>query len=70
MQRARITISLSPKNDDAATVLRALGEVQHWKRSTELLRWAAAYLNGEAMTIERRSEDLDVDEIDALMDDF
>lgn len=70
MQRARITISLSPKNDDAATVLRALGEVKHWKRSAEILRWAAAYLNGEVAENERNPIGLDMDEIDAAMDDF
>lgn len=70
MKRARITISLSTKNEDAATVLRALGEVKHWKRSAELLRWAAAYLNGEVATIATTTNDLDIEEIDALLDDF
>lgn len=49
MPRHRITISLSTKNEDAATVLRALEQAPYWKRSAELVRWAAAYLNGESM---------------------
>lgn len=50
MGRKRITISLSSKNDDAVTVAQALEQVAHWKRSAELVRWAAAYLNGKALT--------------------
>jgi hypothetical protein len=66
----RITISLSSKNQDAVTVLRALDKAPYWKRSAELLRWAAAYLNGEVAITESESTDLDIEEIDALLDDF
>lgn len=71
MKRARITISLSTKSEDAATVLHALEDAPYWKRSAELIRWAAAYLNGESMAREEASpEEMDEDEIDARMDDF
>lgn len=67
----RITISLAAKNKDAETVRRALEEAPRWKRSHELIRWAAAYLNGEVL--EQNAPllpMLDEDEIDALLDDF
>ena len=71
MQRARITISLSPKNEDAVTVLRALEHAPYWQRSRELVRWAAAYLNGETLAqAAAQQSELDEDEIDALLDDF
>jgi hypothetical protein len=72
MKRTRVTISLSPKNEDAATVLRALEKAPYWKRSAELLRWAAAYLNGKALeqTSIVTGIDMTDDELDALLDDF
>lgn len=73
MQRARITISLSTKNEDAATVLRALAAAPHWKRSAELIRWAAAYLNGEALVKEEKTAmeiGMTEDEFDEAMDDW
>lgn len=71
MPRERITISFAAKNADAMTVLRALEAAPRWKRSQELVRWAAAYLNGETKEQEVAQEvALDEDEIDALLDDF
>lgn len=72
MRRSRITISLSSKNADATTVLRALDQAPYWKRSAELVRWAAAYLNGESMAQVESTPALDMteDELDALLDDF
>ena len=67
----RITISLAAKNKDAETVRHALEQAPHWKRSQELVRWAAAYLNGEtAQQVTARLDGLDEAEIDALLDDF
>lgn len=73
--RTRITISLSTTNQDAATVLHALERAPHWKRSAELVRWAAAYLNGEALvketqTIEPALNEAELEDISALIDDF
>jgi hypothetical protein len=73
VSRTRITISLSAKNSDSAIVLRALEKAPHWKRSAELVRWAAAYLNGESLA--RAAEtvpglDMTEDEFDALFDAF
>jgi len=69
--RKRITISLSSTSDDAVTVARALEQAPHWKRSAELVRWAAAYLNGKALAqasplpgLDLTEEELD-DAIDA-----
>jgi hypothetical protein len=72
MERTRVTISLSPRSEDAVTVLRALEKVKHWRRSAELLRWAAAYLNGEALQKTEVLLDMDLTdaELDALLDDF
>lgn len=67
----RITISLAAKSKDAETVRRALEQAPRWKHSHELIRWAAAYLNGEAIENDApRSDGLDEAEIDALLDDF
>ena len=67
----RITISLAAKNQDAETVRQALEQAPYWQRSRELIRWAAAYLNGEAIENDApRSDGLDEAEIDALLDDF
>lgn len=68
----RITVSLSTKNEDAKTVRHALEAAPHWKRSRELLRWAAAYLNGEVLDRDAPPPlpAIDEDEIDALMDEF
>lgn len=70
MARQRITISLSSKNDDAATVMRALESAPHWRRSAELIRWAAAYLNGESMAKAgiAPEPEADGDEMDELFD--
>lgn len=72
MKRKRVTISLSTKKEDSATVLRALEKVKHWKRSEELIRWAAAYLNGETLARKDIIPELDMteEELDAILDDF
>lgn len=67
----RITISLAAKNQDAETVRQALEQAPYWQRSRELIRWAAAYLNGETLRqATARPDGLDEAEIDALLDDF
>ena len=53
------------------TVMRALEKAPHWKRSAEIVRWAAAYLNGESLA--RHAEAIPVpgitdDEFDDAMD--
>lgn len=73
MKRTRITISLSPKSEDAATVMRALKTAPHWKRSAELVRWAAAYLNGESLAKQAETiPELDMtdEEVDAILDEW
>lgn len=72
MKRTRVTISLSPKNEDASTVLRALEKAPYWKRSAELLRWAAAYLNGEtaAQTSIIPEIGMSQEELDSAIDDW
>ena len=70
MSRTRITISLSAKNSDSVVVLRALEQAPHWKRSAELVRWAAAYLNGESLVRAEVIPELDMteEELDTLLD--
>lgn len=77
MSRTRITISLSAKNSDSVVVLRALEQAPHWKRSAELVRWAAAYLNGESLVRAGESLvraevipelDMTEEELDTLLD--
>lgn len=72
MKRKRITISLSTKKEDSATVLLALKDVKRWKRSEELVRWAAAYLNGEALVKTKAVPELGMteEELDAAMDNW
>lgn len=66
----RITISFSAKSKDSAVVLRALEKAPRWKRSAELVRWAAAYLNGESLACAETIPELGMtdEEIDALFD--
>lgn len=72
MRRTRLTISFSAKSGDSQTVLRALEKAPHWKRSAELVRWAAAYLNGESLAQSNAIPELDMTEaeIDMLLDDL
>jgi hypothetical protein len=67
-----MTISLSHQNPDAVLVLNTLQDVPPRYRSAALLRWAAAYLNGQVN--ERPSPftgiDMTEEDIGKLMDDF
>lgn len=72
MKRVRVTISFLPEDKDAMIVLRALKKAPHWRRSRELVRWAAAYLNGESLAQKKIVPALDIteDEFDDLLDAF
>lgn len=71
MKRGRMTISLSPKNEDAALVARALEQAPERQRSALLLRWAAAHLSGEtAAPAQPREWNPNEADIDAAIDDW
>lgn len=72
MKRTVMPISLSESNPDAVTIAQALKAVPKGQRSTMLLHWAAAFLNGQTNDQLVLIEGLDMteDEVDALLDDF
>lgn len=72
-RRTILPISLSPANPDALLVVQALTEVGPRERSAAILRWAAAYLSGQARDLPGPTEaaiGLSEDELDALLDAF
>ena len=73
MKRERVTISLSHRNADAVAVMEAIKGIPERKRSAALLRWAAAYLSGEALSLAPVTAEppaISDDELDALLNDF
>jgi hypothetical protein len=72
MKRTVMPISLSPANPDAVVVAQALRAIPSGQRSATLLRWAAAFVQGEHNEQPALIDGLDIteDELDALLDDF
>jgi hypothetical protein len=71
-RRTIVPLSLSPANPDALIVAAALSDVGERGRSAAILRWAAAYLSGQAREVESPASALGIteDELDALLDAF
>lgn len=66
-RRTVMKLSMSPSNPDAVLVIEALQEIPKGQQSTVLLRWAAAYLRGEARLAEETPEELiDVQALEEL----
>jgi len=72
MKRGRATVSFSPLNPDAVIVAQAFREIPAGQRSAALMRWAAAWLRGEANSQPVESAELTMtdEEFDALLDNF
>lgn len=70
--RIVMPISMSPLNPDAQIVAQALKDVPPGGRSAAILRWAAAYLNGQtnSQPVVIPEIGMTEDEFDALLDDF
>lgn len=65
-------ISVSPSNPDAQVVAQALKDAPKGERSSLLLRWAAAYLQGKAKEQPAIVPELGIsdEDLDDRLDDF
>lgn len=72
-RRVIVPLSLSPANPDALIVAQALADIGERGRSAAILRWAAAYLQGQAREVPTPAEaalGMSEEELDALLDAF
>jgi hypothetical protein len=72
-RRTVISVSVSPRNPDAALVAEALAEqgIELTRGGGQILAWAAAFLNGASATPRRIEEPgISDEELDALLNDF
>lgn len=71
MRRTVVSVSVSPRNPDAAAVAEALAErgIPLTHCGGQLLAWAAAYLAGRALErVECAEATISDDELDVLLD--